>query len=402
MKKKFLAVALAASMTASLCACGGSKPAETTAAPAAAETTAAAAGESKAEETTAAAGDYKIGIMTGTVTQGEESYRAAEMLEKQHPGKIVLATFPDKFATEQETTISTALSLASDPDVKAIVFSQAVQGTAAACQTIREVRPDILLIAAGYQDDAATTAANCDIFYHTNVPEMGIQMVDELSDMGAKTFVHYSFPRHLAWQPTADRLQNMKDRCAELGLTLVETTTPDPVSDAGVSGTQQFVLEDVPRSVDKYGVETAFFGTNTAQQEPMIKCVVDTKSYFTYPSDPSPFVGFPSALGIEVPDDKLYDTEYMMNAIKEKLASVDMTGHMGTWTAPIMTLFMTGSYAYAEAFCEGKTNGEKLDADVFKTVLGEAAGADVDVENIVDGGTTYDNGFFIMCSYERF
>lgn len=131
MKKKFLAVALAASMTASLCACGGSKPAETTAAPAAAETTAAAAGESKAEETTAAAGDYKIGIMTGTVTQGEESYRAAEMLEKQHPGKIVLATFPDKFATEQETTISTALSLASDPDVKAIVFSQAVQGTAA-------------------------------------------------------------------------------------------------------------------------------------------------------------------------------------------------------------------------------------------------------------------------------
>ena len=34
-------------------------------------------------------------------------------------------------------------------------------------------------------------------------------------------------------QPTADRLQNMKDRCAELGLTLVETTTPDPMSDAG-------------------------------------------------------------------------------------------------------------------------------------------------------------------------
>ena len=231
---------------------------------------------------------------------------------------------------------------------------------------------------------------------------MGTQMVDELSDMGAKTFVHYSFPRHLAWQPTADRLQNMKDRCAELGLTLVETTTPDPMSDAGTSGTQQFVLEDVPRSVDKYGVETAFFGTNTAQQEPMIKSVVDTKSYFTYPSDPSPFVGFPSALGIEVPDDKLYDTEYMMNAIKEKLAEADMTGHMGTWTAPVMTLFMTGSYAYAEAFCEGKTDGEKLDTEMFKETLSEAAGADVDVENITDGGTTYDNGFFIMCSYERF
>ena len=194
----------------------------------------------------------------------------------------------------------------------------------------------------------------------------------------------------------------MKDRCAELGLTLVETTTPDPMSDAGTSGTQQFILEDVPRAVDQYGTETAFFGTNTAQQEPMIKCVVDTKSYFTYPSDPSPFVGFPAALGIEVPEDKLYDTEYMMNAISEKLAEADMSGHMGTWTAPVMTLFMTGSYAYAEAFCEGLTNGEKVDAEVFKQALSEAAGADVDVENITDGGTTYDNGFYIMCSYERF
>ena len=386
MRKRFLALVLSVTMAASLCACGGGSTTTTTAA--AAGTT--AAGESKAEETTAEAADYKIGIMTTTVSQSEESYRAAEKLEKEHPGKVVLATFPDKFATEQETTISTALSLASDP---------AVQGTAAACQKIREVRPDILLIAAGYQDDAATSAANCDIFYHANVPKMGTQMVDELSDMGAKTFVHYSFPRHLAWQPTADRLQNMKDRCAELGLTLVETTTPDPMSDAGTSGTQQFVLEDVPRSVDKYGVETAFFGTNTAQQEPMIKSVVETKSYFT---DPSPFVGFPSALGIEVPDDKLYDTEYMMNAIKEKLAEADMTGHMGTWTAPVMTLFMTGSYAYAEAFCEGKTDGEKLDTEMFKETLSEAAGADVDVENITDGGTTYDNGFFIMCSYERF
>ena len=207
--KKFLAMLLAGAMMLSLCACV-SKSEETPAAD--------TSGDTAAEETTS---DYKIGIMTTTVSQSEESYRAAEMLMEQNPDKIVLATFPDKFATEQETTISTALSLASDPDVKAIIFSQAVQGTAAACQKIREVRPDILLIAAGYQDDSATTAANCDIFYHSNVPKMGFQMVDELSDMGAKTFVHYSFPRHLAWQPTADRLQNMKDRCAELGLTLV-------------------------------------------------------------------------------------------------------------------------------------------------------------------------------------
>ena len=147
---------------ASLVACGGgsSTPSTTAAASGTTEASEAAAGGSEAESSEApaeAAGDYKIGIMTTTVSQSEESYRAAEMLQEQHPDTVVLATFPDKFATEQETTISTALSLASDPDVKAIIFSQAVQGTAAACQKIREVRPDILLIAAGYQDDSATT-----------------------------------------------------------------------------------------------------------------------------------------------------------------------------------------------------------------------------------------------------
>ena len=49
MKKKLLSFGMAAMMAASLAACGGSKPAETTAAPAADKTEAAADGETKAE-----------------------------------------------------------------------------------------------------------------------------------------------------------------------------------------------------------------------------------------------------------------------------------------------------------------------------------------------------------------
>ena len=44
----------------------------------------------KAEAPAEAAGDYKIGIMTTTVSQSEESYRAAEMLQEQHPDTVVL------------------------------------------------------------------------------------------------------------------------------------------------------------------------------------------------------------------------------------------------------------------------------------------------------------------------
>ena len=49
MKKKLFAAAMAGTMVLSLAACGGSKPAETTAAPAADKTEAAADGETTAE-----------------------------------------------------------------------------------------------------------------------------------------------------------------------------------------------------------------------------------------------------------------------------------------------------------------------------------------------------------------
>src|SRR5690554_7431383 len=87
---------------------------------------------------------WKIGIMTGTVTQNEEEFRMAEqMLEEFGSDRIVITTYPDKFMQEQETTISNMLELAQDPDMKAIIMVQAVPGAVAAVDKVREVRPDI-------------------------------------------------------------------------------------------------------------------------------------------------------------------------------------------------------------------------------------------------------------------
>ena len=82
-------------------------------------------------------GDYKIGIITGTVSQGEEEYQAAQkMVETYGKDKIVTATYPDNFSTETEATIAQVVGLASDPKVKAIVFVQAVPGAAAAIDKV--------------------------------------------------------------------------------------------------------------------------------------------------------------------------------------------------------------------------------------------------------------------------
>jgi len=56
-----------------------------------------------------AEGGYKIAILTGTTSQGEEEYRAAERLAVEYPDVVITDTYPDNFSSEVETTIGKLL-----------------------------------------------------------------------------------------------------------------------------------------------------------------------------------------------------------------------------------------------------------------------------------------------------
>ena len=94
--------------------------------------------EAATEEATESSVDYKIGIITGTVSQGEEEYQAAQNMKAKYGDMIVTATYPDNFSTETEQTIATVTNMAADPAVKAIVFVQAVPGATAAINKVKE------------------------------------------------------------------------------------------------------------------------------------------------------------------------------------------------------------------------------------------------------------------------
>src|SRR5262245_42690917 len=64
---------------------------------------------------------FKIGIMTGTVSQGEEDFRSGEQVERKYPGRVKHVTYPDNFSTELETVIAQLTGLAADPEVKVII-----------------------------------------------------------------------------------------------------------------------------------------------------------------------------------------------------------------------------------------------------------------------------------------
>lgn len=343
--------------------------------------------------------NWKIAVMTSTVTQGEEAYRAGEMVAEQYKGHVTHVTYPDNFTTEQEVALSTLLSLAADPDVKAILVSGAPAGFSAMFDKVKEKRPDMLIWAGSPSDDISVAAAAADICFDIDIVQQGYQLAQAAKDMGCETVVHYSFPRHMAVEKLLARRNAMEERCKELNITFVDATTPDPTSDSGTTGTQQFVLEDVPKMIQKYGKNTAFFGTNQAQVEPMIKTVLENGGYFLMPNDPSPFIGFASALGIEVPDEYQGDTAYMEKAISDKLAAQNLTGHAGNWNVSLQMLNLQVGAYYAQMYIKGETQG-LFDADAFNKAMVAVAGEGVSIRANSDAsGNELSNYMLILADY---
>lgn len=347
---------------------------------------------------------YKIGVVTGTVSQGEEEYQEAMNQIAKYGNVIVHATYPDNFSTETETVISQVVELASDPAVKAIVFVQAVPGAAAAIEKVRETRPDMLVIAGVPGEDPPIIAGKADIVLQVDEISMGRTIPEMAAKMGAKTFIHYSFPRHLSYATIARRLEIMKETCKELGIELVEVNAPDPTGDAGVSGAQQFITEDVPRQIEKYGKDTAFFSTNCAMQEPLIRTIWENGAIYPQQCCPSPYHGYPAGLNIDVKGHE-GDVQYMLDQIAIKLKEKGQEGRMSTWGVPINMLMIDAGVRYAIKFAEGEIT-DRSDVEAFKVALNEAAAArnvgEIAVTSYDEDGVSLPNFLMLLAPFYDF
>ena len=376
MKKKILALLLVVILSLSLTACGQ---------------------DSQKTATETIDLGFKIGIVTGTVSQGEEEFRAAENAIAKYGDSIKHVTYPDKFSQEQETTIAQITSLASDPEVKAIIICQAVPGTSAAIDKIKEERDDILFIAGVPHEDPATISARADIVLETDNLTRGRTIVELAKELGAETFIHYSFPRHMSMELLAQRRDIMKQTCEELGIEFVELDAPDPTGDAGIPGAQQFMIEDVPRQVEKYGTNTAFFNTNCGMQEPLIKSVLETGAIYPEQCCPSPYHAYPGALGIEIPEDKAGDVSYMLEQIHAKIEEAGASGRFATWKVSANMAMIDAAVQYAIDYGNGQV--DKFDKDHMIKRLKEVTGDD---ELIVNELETNPNFLMFVATSEIF
>ena len=341
--------------------------------------------------------NWKVAILTGTVSQGEEEFRAAEKaVATWGADHIITDTYPDNFTSEMETTVSKLVAFASDPDVKAIVMCQAVPGAKAAFDKIREMgRDDILLIAGTPQEDPAVIAAAADVVMYADEAKQGDTIMETCANWGIEVFIHYSFPRHMAMELIVARHELLEKNAEALGIEMVDVTAPDPTAEAGLSASQQFILEDVPQQLAKYeGKKVAFFTTNCGMQPSLQAAVLDEpNAYYPQPCCPSPYHAFPATLGLELEIGG--DDEDALHQIALKLQEHDAVGRFSTWAHPVAMTIIEVGVEYAKAYIDGdvtvKNDGEKLAAMLEEKVPGAK------IETYTDAnGTTFDNYYTIL------
>ncbi|MBR5116613.1 MAG: DUF3798 domain-containing protein, partial [Lachnospiraceae bacterium] len=305
MKKKWISVLLASVMALTVMACGseagtgGAPKADDAASKAVTEETPAETAEEPGAETAEETSkeDFRIGIVTGSYSQSEDDRRGAEAFqEKYGADNVTLAIYPDNFTEEADTTINTIVNLAEDPKMKAIIVNQAVDGTAEAFRRIRETRPDILLLAGEAYEDFVDISPVSDLVVNCDFVNRGYLMIRSAHELGCENFVHISFPRHLSYETVARRVAIMKAACEEFGMTFAMEEAPDPTTDVGVPGAQQFILDHFSEWEEKYGPKTAYFCTNDAHTDPLIKMLLEHGGYFIEADLPSPIMGYPGAL----------------------------------------------------------------------------------------------------------
>ena len=297
------------------------------------ETQQPSADEAGAATEEAPSDDFRIGIVTGSYAQSEDDRRGAEAFQQKYGAQnVTLAIYPDNFTEEPDTTIQTIVNLADDPQIKAIIVNQAVEGTTEAFRQVKKIRPDILCIAGEAFEDFDDIKSVADLVVNNDFVSRGYLIIRTAHELGCDTFVHISFPRHLSYETYSRRVNIMKAACEEFGMKFVMEEAPDPTTDVGVPGAQAYITEHVPGWVEKYGKNSAYFCTNDAHTEPLIKGLLENGGYFIEADLPSPIMGYPGALDLDLTG-MSGDFVKITDEVEKAVVKGGGAGRFGTWTS---------------------------------------------------------------------
>jgi hypothetical protein len=339
---------------------------------------------------------YKIGVVTPTLSTSEDEFRAADKMAKKYPDIVKHITLPENFSTEIETGLSQIISLADDPKMKAIIVISGQAGLLPALQKVEETRPEIITMTAPIWDDPALMSKYVDVNLDTDWVRRGAAIAQKGHEMGAKTIIHFSFPTHLAKEVISQRKDAMEKTCKELGMQWVEVITPDPQTGDGTGPMLQFLREDIPRQIEKYGPDTVIFGTNCPMYDVIIDEAFKLKFMVVEQCCPTPLQAYPTVLGLEISEEDAWNFPKLNAMISEKAAAAGMTGRLGGWPMPATVFMPEFAVELAKRMIEDPSFNYN-DIDTLNQFAKEVANSEVSFSRFKakEDGAEYPN-YFVM------
>jgi hypothetical protein len=301
---------------------------------------------------------FHIGVVTGTDSQGPDFLKGVEAAiglygSADEGGMIRHVLRSDNFFADVESTVKLIASLADDPLMRVVYVSEGVPGTADAFGEIRAKRPDIILMASETHEDMSLISAVADLVVNADFIARGYLIPHSAKRLGAKTMVHVSFARHMIDESISRRRAIMEVASRDLGLEFVYANAPDPTGEAGVAGAQEFIREQVPKWLEAYGPDTAFFATNNAHTAPLIEQIIKHGGYFVEADEASPLMGYPEALGLDVKP-LAGDWPRLVSRIEEGVSAAGAGGRLGTWTASLSFCHVAAMVEFGRLVASGE------------------------------------------------
>ena len=339
-------------------------------------------------------------------SQNEEEFWSGEQLvAKYGSNKVIHANWPSFFMQEREQIHALIASLAVDGEIKALIMNQTVPGCNAAVDKLKSIRDDLFIVYCTPHDPAPEAAARANLLFTADELGTGPAIVKQAKKQGAKTFIHYSFPRHMAMAIYSVRRSLIQAACAAEGLRFVDVTVIDPTED--MYNAQQFIFDDVPKLASKHGEDTAFFCTNCFLQAPLIEAVVANHAIYPQPCCPSPYHGYIEAFDIETANG-MPDLNHVIREIRDIAARENMSGRLSTWPVSVPMMLTRVGAEYAIKWINGQVPKTGIDGKVLMDCMKEyirgasGEGIGVSMTSYTEGGRTYDTFKLVLMDYLDF
>lgn len=297
----------------------------------------------------------KVALIIGNQESDKETFSKAVEFAKQYGNEIMIIGYDPNEYGQNGTIEKVSLSTAQDPDVKAMIFSNGVDGTTDAVKQVRENRSDMFIMVCNPVEGVDIVSEYADVVISLDFTAFGKSLVEKSKEMGAENFVFYTFNRHIGYPAIRQLRTAVETACADNELTFKLATSVDVYEQSRDLDTAKlYIREDVTRKEKKFGKNTVLFSTDNLVAGTVAEEVKEHSMMMVSSFLPSP-IAIAEPFGVSLLE-KPTDSAYVTENLKKGVADSGMSGKIATWGCSVPVLMIEAGLNYALDIIE---NGSK-------------------------------------------